>query len=394
MLSYRFILMTILVVIFSVPICLGQSINGDNLKHLLEGARASNTEALIVYQNDRLVLEEYMGVGQPDAKIESMSCTKSIVGLAVACLLTDGLLKNLDVPVYEFYPEWKQGQKQMITVRHLVTMTSGLQNNPNASVEIYPSPDFVQLALAGELSTVPGEVWSYNNKSLNLMAGVIQKITGKRMDVYIEERLFKPLAVTDFTWSLDPSGNPHVMSGCQIKPSDFAKIGLLLLNKGKFGNVQVIKSSDVEQVITPCEKFKGYGMLWWLDYQHTITIVNDDIIANLKKAELPIDFIKKAQQLKGVYKTTDEYGAKVESVFGANPWQSINEILAPRNLTLRKREFSGKVTYRADGYLGNYIIVDPENKLVAVRMISHSSFKDDKDNFHDFRNRVLNLCNK
>jgi CubicO group peptidase (beta-lactamase class C family) len=394
MLKYRFVLMTIPVVIFSIAMCSGQSIKESNLKHLLEGARTTNTEALLVYQNDRLVLEEYMGKGQPDTKIESMSCTKSIVGLAVACLLNDGLLKSLDVPVSEFYPEWKQGQKQMITVRHLVTMTSGLQNNPNASVEIYPSPDFVQLALAAELSTTPGEVWSYNNKSLNLMAGVIQKITGKRMDAYIGERLFKPLGITDFTWSLDTSGNPHVMSGCQIKPRDFAKVGLLLLNRGKFGNVEVIRSSDVEQVVAPSEKFKGYGMLWWLDYQHTITIVDDEIIANLEKAGLPIDFVKKAQQLKNVYKTIDAYTQKVESVFGPNPWQSINEMLAPGNLTLRKREFSGKVTYRADGYLGNYIIVDPENKIVAVRMISHSSFNDDNDNYHDFRERVLNLCSK
>ncbi len=383
-----------LVAILSVSICLGQTINQKNLEYLLEGARATNSESLIIYQNDRLILQEYMGIGQPDAKIESMSCTKSIVGLAVACLLTDGLLKNLDVPVYEFYPEWKQGQKQRITVRHLVTMTSGIQNNPNASIEIYPSSDFVQLALAAELSTLPGEVWSYNNKSLNLMAGVIQKITGRRMDTYIGERLFKPLGITDFTWSLDSKGNPHVMSGCQIKPSDFIKIGLLLLNKGKYKGVEIIKPEDMEQVITPCEKFKGYGLLWWLDYQYTTTIVDDEIIGNLKKSELPVDFVFKAQQLKGVYKTTEEYTAKVESIFGAAPWAGINDLLSPRNLSLRKREFTGKVTYRADGYLGNYLIIDPEHNLVAVRMISHASFKEDKDNFHDFRNRVINLCNK
>jgi CubicO group peptidase (beta-lactamase class C family) len=394
MLKCQFVAMTLVMVSSAVPICTGQSINESNLKHLLERARETNSEALIIYQNDRLVVEEYMGIGRPDVKIETMSCTKSIVGLAVACLLTDGLLKNLDVPVHEFYSEWKQGQKEGITVRHLVTMTSGIQNNPNASVEIYPSQNFVQLALAAELSASPGEVWSYNNKSLNLMAGIIQKITGKRMDVYIGERLFKPLEITDFSWSLDASGNPHVMSGCQIKPGDFVKLGLLLLNNGKYQNVEVIKPTDIAQVTTPCEKFKGYGMLWWLDYQQSITIVDDEIVTNLKNAGLPNEFIDKAQRLKGIYKTTDEYAAKVESVFGTNPWPGINEMLIPKNLNLRKREFSGKMTYRADGYLGNYLIVDPENRLVALRMISHPSFKDDKDNFHDFRSSVLRLCVK
>ena len=96
-------------------ICSGQSINKVKVKNLVEEARKTNTEALIVYHNDRLVIEEYIGIGRADAKVESMSCTKSIVGLAVACLLSDGLLRNLDVPVYEFYPQWKQGQKQLIT---------------------------------------------------------------------------------------------------------------------------------------------------------------------------------------------------------------------------------------------------------------------------------------
>ncbi len=104
-----------------------------------------------------------------------MSCTKSIVGLSVACMLNDRLIDSLDVPVAQYYPEWRQGQKQLITLRHLVNMTTGIQNNPNASIEIHPSPDFVQLALTAELSSKPGEVWSYNNKSLNLMAGIIKR---------------------------------------------------------------------------------------------------------------------------------------------------------------------------------------------------------------------------
>ncbi len=99
-----------------------------------------------------------------------MSCTNCILGLAVGCMLTDKLIDILDIPVFNYFPEWKQGQKRFITIRHLVNMTSGLQNNTNGFIEIYPSPDFVQLALCAELSNKPGEVWAYNNKSLNLMA--------------------------------------------------------------------------------------------------------------------------------------------------------------------------------------------------------------------------------
>lgn len=360
------------------------------LNAILKKAEETHSEAIIIYKDNQLVVEKYFGNGQADKKIESMSCTKSIVGLAVACMLTDKLIPSLDIPISNYYPEWKQGQKKLITIRQMVNMTSGMQNNPNASVEIYPSNDFVQLALTAELSKKPGESWEYNNKSLNLMAGVIQKITGKRMDDYIGERLFKPLQISDYSWTLDNAGNPHVMSGCQIKPKDLVKLGLLLLNKGNYNNSTIIAEEYIDEVIKPSVQFPGYGMLWWLDYEKSISIVDDEIISELKKAKVSKEFIKKAKKMKGVYNSNSEYLAKLQLVFGIASYEYINQHLRS-GLRLRKRQYSGNVTYRADGYLGNYIIVDPNDKVVAVRMISHESFKKDTDNFADFGKMVLNL---
>ncbi len=368
----------------------GQGINKSRLDTLLFHAEQTNSEAIIVYKDNQLVAEEYFGRAKAKNKIESMSCTKSIVGLAVACMLSDNLIDSLDIPIATYFPEWRQGQKQLITLRHLVNMTSGIQNNPNASVEIYPSPDFVQLALAAELSDKPGETWNYNNKALNLMAGVIEKITGQRMDLYIGERLFKPLGIIDFTWTLDDAGNPHVMSGCQIQPADFVKIGLLLLNKGKIENNIVIAEKHINEVIRPCPQFPEYGMLWWISYEKTTSTIDDAIINELTNAGLAKEFIEKAKQMKGVYASNDEYYAQIQKVFGDNPWEYISGSLGS-NLRLRKKEFSGNVTYRADGYLGNYIIVDPKNNIVAIRMISHKSFRNENDNFRDFGNLILNL---
>jgi len=367
-----------------------QEISPIKLNELLKKAQETNSEAVIVYHNGHLIAENYFGLGNPDKRIESMSSTKSIVALAVACMLTDHLIDSLDIPVANYFPEWRQGQKELITIRHLMTMTSGLQNNPNAGVEIYPSPDFVQLALAAELSNKPGEVWSYNNKALNLMAGVIEKVTGKRMDIYIGERLFKPLGINDFTWSLDEVGNPHVMAGCQIKPGDFAKIGVLLLNEGKFDNEIIISEKYFSEIITPTVQYEGYGMLWWLDYEKTIYTVDDEIILKLQLAGIDEEFIKEVKKMKGIYYSVEDYSEKLNEVFGPNPGKYISEKLGP-NLSLRRREFSGKVSYRADGYLGNYIIVDPNTKIVAVRMITHQSFKEEKDNFAEFRKMVLSL---
>jgi CubicO group peptidase (beta-lactamase class C family) len=98
----------------------------------------------------------------------------------------------------------------------LLNQTSGLQNLRTTTPEIYPSPDFVQLALAAELSSDPGSKFSYNNKAVNLLVGVVKQASGMRMDQYVATEVFEPLVIKDFTWTLDRAGNPHGMAGLQI----------------------------------------------------------------------------------------------------------------------------------------------------------------------------------
>lgn len=382
---------TIILLLVLNTIGYAQSINQVKVDTLLKYAERSNSEAVIIYKDNKLVAEKYFGIGKPKQKIETMSCTKSIVGLAVACMLSDGLIDSLDVPVSNYYPEWKQGQKKDITIRHLVNMTSGMQNVPNTTIEIYPAPDFVQLALTAELDNKPGEVFNYNNKSLNLMAGVIKKITGKRMDAYIGERLFKPLGIKDFGWSLDNAGNPHVMSGCQITPSDFIKIGMLVLNKGKYNTVQVIAEKFIQELVKPCKQFDGYGMLWWIDYELTTGVIDDEIIAELTKANVSPVFMDKFSKMKGAYASFEEFGQKLNSIFGTEGMKEISENIQARNLSYVKVVKSGNITYRAEGYLGNYLIVDPNSNIVAVRMISEKSFRDENDGFFAFGKLVSEI---
>jgi CubicO group peptidase (beta-lactamase class C family) len=370
--------------------CCGQPIDYAKINSLLFKAEATHSEAVIIFKDNKLVVEKYFGLGTLTKKIETMSCTKSIVGLAIACLLSDHLIENLDVPVCNFYPEWRQGAKKDITLRHLTNMTSGMQNNPNASIEIYPSRDFVQLALASELSSKPGQVWEYNNKAINLIAGVILKITGQRMDKYIAERLFKPLDIVDYNWQLDSVGNPHVMAGCQLMPNDFVKLGLLVCNNGLYNGKLIISKEHIAELFSPSKLNPGYGLLWWIDYEHINTIVDDEIIHTLIKANVDQVFIDKVIQLKGEYASRKAYFDKVVSIFGANPWEYINTTLGS-NLQIRKRKYNGQMTYRADGYLGNYIIVCPSKNLVAIRMISHDSFTSDTDNFEDFEKMILDI---
>ena len=99
------------------------------LEKLRKRAEEARSDAVVILKDGQLVAD--WDFGQKRGVIETMSATKSIVSLAIGRLIDSGKIKSLDQPISDFYPEWKQGRKKLITVRHLLNHTSGLQNLPN-----------------------------------------------------------------------------------------------------------------------------------------------------------------------------------------------------------------------------------------------------------------------
>src|SRR5690606_30258640 len=124
------------------------------------------SDAVLILHDGEILAEWYFG--RERGPIEAMSVVKSLVAVGIGRLITLGKIESLDQPVHAFFPEWKQGRKADITLRHILNHTSGLQNVRNTGVEIYPAPDALKLALAAELSDDPGAKFAYNNKAVNL----------------------------------------------------------------------------------------------------------------------------------------------------------------------------------------------------------------------------------
>ena len=119
--------------------------NQEALNRLVARASETHTDAMIIVQNGTTIGE--WNFDKEKRPIETMSMTKSIVSLAIGRLLTENKINSIDYPVWFFFPEWKQGSKEKITIRSILNHTSGLQDNPTTEV-IYRSPDFLKLALA------------------------------------------------------------------------------------------------------------------------------------------------------------------------------------------------------------------------------------------------------
>jgi CubicO group peptidase (beta-lactamase class C family) len=234
-------------------------------------------------------------------------------------LVDEGKIKSLDQPVSDFYPEWKQGKKQLITIRHLLNHTSGLQNEPITTIEIYPSPDFVKLALAAELTGAPGSEFRYNNKAVNLLAGIVEVAYGQRMDKYCAQEIFQPMGITEFDWTLDKAGNPHGMSGLKLTARDFAKFGQLIVNKGLWNGTRIVSEKWIEDSMAAGQPFEvSCGLLWWRVADTTTFEIDDAKFKELEAAHVDPAFLAQLTPLKNtVFKSASEYNQALIDALGA-----------------------------------------------------------------------------
>lgn len=362
----------------SVSGAFSQDLNQTVLDSIVKESDRTNSNALIIYMGEKLVYENYFN--KPIQKIDAMSATKSVVSIAVILLLENGYIDSLQQPVYTIYPEWNQGNKKQITIKHLMKHTSGLQNEPNAGIEVEIAPDVIQLALSAELEDLPGSKYSYNNKACNLLAGIIEKTSELKLDRFLDKYLFAPMDITDYSWRTDPSGNPYAMAGLEILPADFAKIGLLMLNNGKWNRRQLISEKGVETMIIPSDKNQMYGLQWWLAFENENYVIDNEFIESIS-SRMDKKTLSLVEKLKGSYANLNEMFGKAKAVFSMEELQVIGKLFGGLSKNDWKIIPGGKLmTYSAIGYLGQYLIIVPDKKIVLVRMIDAENYKTNTNN--------------
>ena len=373
-----------------ISISLYAQINKKALDTLLNEAVRSASDALIIMHNDKLIIEYYSSKG-PEL-IYLASITKSFVNLAFGLLYTKGLITSLDVPIMHWFPEWNQGKKKNITLRNLLNHTSGLQDLQSDGPEIDPAPNAVQLALAAELMFDSGTQFFYSNKAVNLLPALIEKITGKKIDTYLAQELFKPLGITQYKWDHDHAGNPYGMSGLWLLPRDLIKIGQLVLHNGMWHNKRLISPDWFKQSFSAAQPFADQsGLLWWLIPDSTTYVIDEQQLEKIKSAGANELFLKQLEALKGTYKNDQEFDQKLDQVLGAE-WQKILEKELPENCTLSKKYVEHYKGIYTEGYRGEYLVIYPQKKLIGIRLINRGSYKNETNsmpNFNDLFSKLI-----
>jgi hypothetical protein len=221
----------------------------------------TGADACLVVRRGQIVQEWY---GPHYAlPIEAMSSTKSVTGLLVGMLIADGKIRSADQSVCEFLSTWCDGIRGRVTLRHLLTMTAGLPAMPDSSVGFRNRKDAFVVGLVP--TAEPGTRWVYSNEDVQLLSPILDRAAGEPIQDYARRRLFEPLGMRN-TWLYAPDGEAWTYAGMQTTPRDFARLGLLMLQRGRWDGRQIVPADWVEAATRPSQSLNPqYGLLWWLE---------------------------------------------------------------------------------------------------------------------------------
>ncbi|MCC5918126.1 MAG: serine hydrolase [Cryomorphaceae bacterium] len=215
-------------------------------KNIRAMLKETKTSAFVIIKNDMLLYEDYP-LSDEDFLSNSFSMAKSVVSLLAQIANEEGTIHWND-PVKKYIPELKGPYADSLQIWHLSTMTAGLDweehyKNPLSDMaQAYYGPNVDQMILDREIVNPPGKKFTYHSASTQLLGMVLSRATGKTLSAYLEEKLWGPLGMeSDATWHLDGEEGSELAYCCiNATARDFARLGMLVKNKGKVNGEVII----------------------------------------------------------------------------------------------------------------------------------------------------------
>ena len=232
------------------------------------------TIAYVIIKNDSIWFEDYYENYNEASKSNSFSMAKSYVTALLGKAIMQGHIKSLDQPICDFIPEFCDGQAAKVTVGDLSSMSSGSNWDEryyspfSITTRAYFDDDLEKVAESVKIVNEPGQAFKYASGDTQLLAIVLEKATGKKLYDYLTEELWKPLnCENQALWQIDSKDHDLVKAYCCIASNakDFARLGKLYKDHGKWNGKQVLDSSFIAKCITPrFPESPEYGYGWWM----------------------------------------------------------------------------------------------------------------------------------
>jgi len=249
---------------------------------------AYGTHSLIIIRNDSVLYENYFNGFKPNEIQTVFSVTKAFAAALTGIAIEEGYIKDVNQPVSDFIPEFKENGRDKMTINHLLQMTSGVAEKDHRDfgklLGFYYCDDQTQKCEKLKMRYAPGTQFQYSSMTTQILGICVERATGKKFSEYLNEKIWQPLGMEhDALVALDQKGMAKQFGGLAASPMDLAKFGRLYLNKGNWNGKQILPEAWVNATQTR-DTTEGrsatYSHCWWLDtYPLENKFDKDDLFA-------------------------------------------------------------------------------------------------------------------
>ena len=240
-------------------------LDAAKLQDAIDYATTQSSYAVRVYRHGCLVGEDRAAGANREVLFERWSMAKSVTSLIFGRAMSLGYLSP-DDPVGSLVPE-ADGPHGKITLRHLLTMSSGLHWNGFRDYNIFTMPDRVRDALTLPIDHKPGTYFEYAQSAVSLLAEAISRAVDDDIQAFAQRQLMDRVGIDrgSWIWERDPAGNVQGFTGVHMRPDDYARLGDLLRRKGMWKGKRLLAKRYVNEGLTPSKTNGCYGFLHWLN---------------------------------------------------------------------------------------------------------------------------------
>lgn len=259
-------------------------LNRDSINVLYEAVENTPHKdfvGLVVIKDNQIALEWYFNTFWRNQILDIRSAGKSITSLLLGVAMKEGLVQNLDQNVYSFfskekYPSMHEDYKK-IKLRHLLDMASGLDadsddgETPGHAGQWSGEEEWVKYILSVPMAEEPGKRWVYADINAAVIGAIIEEKSGMSLRDFAKEKVFDPLGIKQFYWYTNAANQTVAAGTLYLSTLDFAKLGVLVANQGKWGHNQIVQADYVEKLLARkvfdftdySPHVDAYGMLWY-----------------------------------------------------------------------------------------------------------------------------------
>jgi len=255
---------------------LPKNISDQSIQSAIEFSRNMDSHALLIYQGDEVILEKYFDGYNAQTVSDTQSMHKTVLAMMVGIAINEGIIESVNDSASKYLIEWKDDPRNLITIKHLLQQSSGL-DYPEFS--FHPLSDFNQLMLGDDVTKMtlhqeayrqPNALFEYNGVNPQNLGLLLQRAYGERYADLLSNKLWQKIAQDDASVVLDSEENNMPRTYCCLNATarDWLRIGIIILNEGKFNEKQIVPKSWVKEMKTPSATNPNYGYLTWLGTEH------------------------------------------------------------------------------------------------------------------------------